>query len=223
VRSQPFATDRASGSSLVVWPAHGVSIMPRDRKKPLPGPCSVRNRCYKARNLLRDVLPHAARANQSSRIKSRCTKLIQCWPGTQFGRVLQKCRGSATGKAWPAVTNRPRTRDFCAPLIYERKPDGRFGTESAEKVHKVAKGRFLRPVRTGGCSGTLRFSHPRGFDTTSKCADPKMQTLRDVGAGLAGRVGVVEAEGAERRVPDQTGAEGRTDLLRVCNGQRLRQ
>ena len=112
---------------------------------------------------------------------------------------------------WPGVAEMSRTRHRVTTRGQRQNPPGTVC--AIPSIHD----------RKRRQSGPQAIENANKFDTTSKCADPEMQTLCDVGAGLAGRVGVIEAEGAEGRVPDQTGAEGRTDLMGVCNGQRLRQ
>src|SRR5499425_1274816 len=50
-----------------------------------------------------------------------------------------------------------------------------------------------------------------------------MHALGYVGARFAGRVSIVDAQRTERRIPDETRAEGGTDALGVRDRQRLRQ
>src|SRR5258707_178321 len=87
-----FATDRVSGSlSLSGRRTEG------DPPSCLAGLPKNRPSC-EAGNLLRALFPHTARANQISRIKSRCTKLNQ-W---QLAYYFATCCGNV---AYPSQSN----------------------------------------------------------------------------------------------------------------------
>src|SRR6202035_2763697 len=80
----------------------------------------------------------------------------------------------------------------------------------------------------GTLSATISFSAscsdrsvPRSVP--SKPAGREAESLRHVVAGLADRDRIIGPDRAERRVPDQAGAERRADRARIRDLQRLRQ
>jgi hypothetical protein len=91
-----FATDQASGSLSQAGAPRG------DPPSCLAGLPKNHPSC-EAGNLLRALFPHTGRANQISRIKSRCTKLIY---GSRAYYFATCCRNVA----YPSQSNQPRHR-----------------------------------------------------------------------------------------------------------------